>query len=494
MLLTNRRHRLLFAALAGLEISWYLPFLALLLAYWAPRTAHPGFDRLAWFTTQPLLALGLCWLAMLGYMLVLDLLNRRQIEAPLRQLAVLVAFALTSGLAVMLLVYPAAAWLTQRWLLGIVLALYNFTAGIRPELLVLLLNFFLWFRVATFADRDLSFFSVGLTFRVALLLAILANGLLTTLGNLPPGRVLQYFGATIILGLVAAALARIDDKAQGVRHSSGALMPWSRLLQILALVGVVVGVALAASMLIAPEVMRTVLGWTAPLWELLGALLGRVIIAILIGLTPFFDWLAALIQARLQELPPTPAMEPLPADEEIVTLSEFVERAALLRYCLVTGAIVVALGLLWLFVVRTQRRARADEEESTAAETTHGEGGLELGLGRLRTWLNLLRRYGVSSRLLDAVSVENIYANVVRMAARRGVTRAPAQAPDRFLPDLQRAFPGHDAPLERITLAYMRVYYGGRALSAQELRQLRADYRALNHPPNAAVTDPETSA
>ncbi|MEZ4639373.1 MAG: DUF4129 domain-containing protein [Caldilineaceae bacterium] len=41
------------------------------------------------------------------------------------------------------------------------------------------------------------------------------------------------------------------------------------------------------------------------------------------------------------------------------------------------------------------------------------------------------------------------------------------------------AFPGHDAALERITNAYMRVHYGDHPVGGDELSVLREDYDLL---------------
>jgi hypothetical protein len=94
-----------------------------------------------------------------------------------------------------------------------------------------------------------------------------------------------------------------------------------------------------------------------------------------------------------------------------------------------------------------------------------------------------VRRFGLSSQLLAAISVENIYANLCRIARRRGYPRRPALPPDDYLPQLAQAFPGQDEPLARITAAYMRVHYGDRPVSLDELSALRADYRAVREAP-----------
>ncbi len=100
-------------------------------------------------------------------------------------------------------------------------------------------------------------------------------------------------------------------------------------------------------------------------------------------------------------------------------------------------------------------------------------------LGYLKSVASLASRRGVNRRLLAAASVENIYANVCRLARRRGYGRLPAQPPDDYLSVLVRAFEGHGEALSRITAAYMRVHYGDHPVSRAELDTLRADYRAL---------------
>jgi len=72
--------------------------------------------------------------------------------------------------------------------------------------------------------------------------------------------------------------------------------------------------------------------------------------------------------------------------------------------------------------------------------------------------------------------VQNIYANLSRLASRRGYARHPAQPPDDYLPVLGEAFAGQEEALARITAAYMRVHYGDQAVSSAELGQIRKDY------------------
>jgi hypothetical protein len=85
----------------------------------------------------------------------------------------------------------------------------------------------------------------------------------------------------------------------------------------------------------------------------------------------------------------------------------------------------------------------------------------------------------VGRQLLAAISVQNMYANLCRLAGHRGYPRHPAQPPDRYLPLLVEAFGGHHGAISRITMAYMRVHYGDRTVGFRELASLRRDYEEV---------------
>ena len=104
-------------------------------------------------------------------------------------------------------------------------------------------------------------------------------------------------------------------------------------------------------------------------------------------------------------------------------------------------------------------------------------------MDRLRNLVDLVRRYGVGAQLLAAISIQNIYANISRLALERGYQRPPSLPPDGYLPMLLEAFPGCEADLSRITDAYMRVEYGDQSLADVELSALQDDYRRVQEAP-----------
>jgi hypothetical protein len=177
-----------------------------------------------------------------------------------------------------------------------------------------------------------------------------------------------------------------------------------------------------------------------------------------------------------------PQFAPGDQQEALIHLPPWV-KTALTNAGIGLGILVATLlvaGFLILYLEKARRSKGRDESELESAENlTFGGGILRRGLWALRNAARLVRRYGLGRGLLAAVSVQNIYANLCRLARRRGYGRPSAQPPDLYLPTLAQAFPGHQERLERITIAYMRVHYGERPVAFAELAGLRADYQAI---------------
>lgn len=480
MLLTNRRHRILFAALAAMEIAWFLPFALTMFIHWQNGVVQPG-TRLFYGTgNTPYLLFLVCWGVLLLYLLGADLLNRRQIDFPQRELIMIGVMIGAFLVAVRLLVFPTLAWFDGGWLTTTISLIFNGGTGAAPILFVLLLNFFLWVHVARNSDRSLTFFSVGVSFRLGMLLALVSNSLYILFARQPLAAALVYLWLFFGFGLLAVALARVDEKAINAIQSSGNALSWTRLAQLVLITAGAVVIAMGSALLYTPTTIRTVLGWFSPLWQLLGALILRIFFALFWLVTPLLErfaaWLRTLI-ARLEpnELPPQEfaARDLVPGNADF---GELLRNTTLLRYALIAfGLLVVLVIIAFLF---TRPRPRLVEDEAEASGTT----GLAVDLNpfqRLRSLADLLRRYGLRPGLLAAISVQNLYANVCRLAGRRGYGRAAAQPPDEYLPHLQRAFPGQEQALARLTAAYMRVHYGDQPADGTELAQLRGDYAAI---------------
>jgi hypothetical protein len=458
-----------------MEMAWLTPFFLL---FYRPLDNRAPF----------LVFLGL-FSALLMFMLTLELLNYLEFDWPFYELTVLGLIVFSSLLFVRLWRYTGMPLGDFSWLAITLGALFDFLRGFRPELVLILTSVLLWQRAANATSRDLDFFSVGISFRSGLLLLILGASLFSALIGKDARPILWlYLG----LGLTAVSLARTYDKAADAR-SAGSQPSLRRWGQLLLSVGVTVVGAAWLSFLVTPQSVNSTLGtWLRPLWRLLGPIMGLLRQVVLWLLEPIFLWLQWLMSWLLEHWDTSFLEGLLSASESQFESDQMAEQGegilsavpawawTGLRCLLILLAIAVLLGLVLLFLGRVRSGPDRDEaEEEHAEEITLGGATLGRGVRWLRDMAGLVRRFGLSRQLLAAISVQNIYANLCRLAQRRGYPRHPAQPPDDYLPILAQAFVGWEEALARITAAYMQVHYGDQPLTAAELAQIRQDYHRV---------------
>ena len=469
MLLGDRRRALMHLCLVGMEIALITPFATLLLHQhglgWSPGV-----------TFLRLLAALLLWI------LLLELLNRLEIGSPWYQLSVGLLLLVSTLAVVRVWLHGDAALGDLSWFRGTFDALFNFHQGLRPELVVVLINLLLWHRATSATSRPLDFFNVGVSFRLGILLLILGGALLMHVTGYD---VTGLFWLYLALGLMSVSLARIQDKASA-GGSVGKPMSGRRVAQLAAAVGLTVGGVAGLSFVYTTSSIRTALGWLSPLWTALGVLMEPLLMVLLWVIEVIVNglyWVLSrlMVGTRLEVLDQLrerfAELASLSPGSETATLTLPPPLLTALRYGGVLLALLIVLGAVLLSLERIRARQRTEEsEEELEEEITLGGGTLGRGLRWLRDKAGLVRRFGVGRELLAAISVQNMYANLSRLAGRRGYPRHPAQPPDRYLPDLVEAFGGHREALSRITLAYMRVHYGDRPVTFGELARLRRDY------------------
>lgn len=484
MILSNRRHRILYISLAAMDVACLLPYV-LTWIYRARRWDEFPLRALsAQVLANPLALFVFCWLLMIGYMVAADLINRRQLDSPQREIVIIGLVIATSFAGIRLFLYPPTGVTDTGWMAETWATIVDFSEGITPPLLFILINAFLWLRVAMVADRELSFFGVGVSFRLGMLLSILGGALLSTVGGQDPGVSLIYLLLFFGFGLVAIALARIDEKAIGDTISPGTDVPPPRLAEISALTLTILALSVGIQTLIGPGLIRTIIGVFDPLWRAIGWILTWGLLALFLVIGPILERMMLALERLASDAEPIqPAIAP-PLPTDFAGVETLMREWTVLRYCFVIGAAIAIVAVLWFFFIQPEEEQRApDEEEPARNETRAGMAPGLPSLDKLREWLNLLRRYGASQRLLHAISVQNMYANISRLARRRGYPRLPSQPPDAYLPQLALAFPGEEPRLERMTAAYMRVHYGDLSIDEGELRELREDYVRITEAP-----------
>ena len=230
-----------------MEMAWLTPLLLLFLQarrVWRADLALPPPSPLALFAVL--------WASLLLLMLMLDILQRRDLESPQFELSVLGLLLLTTLLAIRFGLYSRALLTDAAWLRNTADAIFNFQRGLRPELFFFLVMLFLWQRAASASNRDLGFFSIGVAFRLGILLLVAGGGLLA--GVAPQAlAAVQFVWFYFFLGLTAVALTRIDQQAVRGYDSAGVMMPAGRLAQLLAMIGVTLGATALLAAVVTPQ-------------------------------------------------------------------------------------------------------------------------------------------------------------------------------------------------------------------------------------------------
>jgi len=468
---SNWLRHAIFLALAGMEMSWLAPIVISL----NPRS---------WHSPELFFLLGL-WGILLVLMLVANALSLRQIDSPLFELAVLAAILLMSLLVVRLYVFWGEPVLSGEWLAVI----FTDNDPRRIEVFLTLgVMAYLWWRGVTLLQREIGFFIIGLDFRKGVLGLILGVILYSELVGRSPTLFIYTF---FFFSLMAVALGRIEDKMR-TRGDAGPGLPpdWLPILS-----------AASASVLLLAAALHAV--WNLRSFAWLGKIISPyasglirilepLILAFLSLFEPIFQWLINFIQSHtgpnssqnpLITMPPT-AAEVFGQNGELPSSQIPLWFIILFRYIIpiLVTVVVLAILVIWLDRRRKSRHSLHSNEkrEMVAAKERLGvKEFLGPGLKRLRDWAGLVGRYGLGRRFYAAVSVRHLYANLQRLAAKRGYARLPAQTPNDYLPLLIQAFPGQEEALQRLTEAYNAVEYGHLMISDQAWQQLQADWESL---------------
>ncbi len=478
----SRRHRLLYLALLGMEATVHTPFVWLVSRRWA-QMGVPLAD----------LSLGKTWLLLAGtllaVLLVLDLLERAIHDDGRYRGAAAVLAVVTALGAVRVWAHPQGGIL---WLTETLRALWALPARLEPSAFVLLWTLVLWWRASVLSGRELGFFSVGLSFRLGLLILLVEGGVLAWGDPAGTQAGLQLLALYLFWGLWAVSLARADDKAADAPGSAVALLSWGRLAQLLALIGLTVGALHGVAVWLTPDRLLAALHSLDPLWALLGWGLSWVLYGLAFVLAQVARGMAFLLAPLVQEFDLAEILARmgalLPREElaedpgAVAPPGPYARLGWILLRLGFLGLLLAALvGGVLLFLARARDQAletRTDEEVGHTQLAPEEPLSPRLG-SWLDRWLQAMGRLRGGPGLLAPTSVEHIYANLCRMARRRGHPRRPWQPPDRYLPGLCRAFPGHQEALARITQAYMQVHYGDRSLDPEALAQIRRDYDAI---------------
>lgn len=458
------RDRVFFLALALMEAAW----LAALIPVLVPRGR-----ALSMFW----LLLGM-WVALVGGAWFIGRLALSEREERQVWAAMVVVPLVVYVIAARIVLFPHARWddlhVWRMWLLGPFDVLH---IGEPTGMLVLVILW--WWRCLGVAQPPTGSMYLGMRFRAEMLGLLVGIVLGHSLyGGVSVLNVWVFFFA----GLLALTLERI----RGV-----GLLPQDRervfdrtwVLITLGSTFLTVGIsALVARVATVDNALR-VLGALQPVWRVIEYLLLALALVIgwVVGSIVGFLWHLFLGNTRIEvnfsplQVPQAPPAQP---PTPVQWPSWISWGMAHLR---VVGGFVFVLLLLALIAVALRRevRRRTPVQEEVGPAGDVEEMAVDVGRGvrslweRIKTAWHYARQYGVSPTFLAALSVHNIYVNLLRLSAQVGYARQEAETPYEHLRRLTAAYPAVAGDLQAIVDAFVAAHYGDLMVGSDELSALR---------------------
>jgi hypothetical protein len=460
----NGRRELICLALAAAEVSWVTPAFLVISHNMARHS-----PLLLWLGTLVLL---------LGFFYFYRALSRANLSLRLHQGLLVVPLLLTLLVVLRLHVYADAGLVGVRWLLQPFRSFSNLGVLLTRDLVAILALIYLWARGIHLARRNLSSESVGWSFRagIAILFVVAAvTGLVFRTDA--SGFVVSYF----FFAVVSMALTRVEEVSR-TPGSGRAPITGFWMGSTLAMTAVLVLLGMLLAVVFSGGGVRQLLTWLSSIWYAFGVILVFVASLVLILLEWVFSFLPEgrgepnvpaeeVLQGvfELGDMPGQPA-----AGERLLEVLQIAKSSATM--VVIVGLIVLVLFLTWRRVRRTRRAASDETRESIMSRRTLARYLWEIlqsRQDRLSDLVALVDRFGLGPRLLSAISIRHIYANLVRLATRAGYPRAQTQTPYEYLEVLFEVLPGGEADLVLITEAYVNAHYGQAPESREELRRIR---------------------
>ncbi len=464
------RRELLLVTVATMDICWLYPWLAFFLFL----AAGPEY----------VISITGMWLWLLLAVYVVRVLNSFEMSL-LKQQFVTIGIAL---LAILLVIkwelYEAYGLLSPRWIGQLLKDILSVWLAIPPQILILLVGLFVWWRGLRLGQGGLGFGAVGTHFRVGVV-GFMIYLIIATFGI--PSTYISLLLSFFYFGLIAIALARIVDLHQS-RGGIRAPFTSSWLGILVASVAIVIGLGLLASSIFSLEHVQSFFRSLRPITEPVG----KVLVNIIIFLLYLLFLLIAVVVRWLQRL----IGQPQPVEIELPQLGElkdFQEEFDLARWLgwikLGRDVLLVALILLAIlavfFAVRRELRRRAEGRDVLRESVWSSEDFMDELAALLRGGWQRLRDGAAAGlgRLLGEryllTSIRRIYASLNVLAAERGFPRVEAQTPYEYVRVLHEAWPLHPDDIRLLTDAYVQAHYGERKDTDEALQRAREAWERL---------------
>ena len=463
----SARARALTVSLAAMEAAWVGVLGPLLV---------PPLQRVPLTVTVFALTPSLAAIAWLARRLIQDAPPTRRTYALLTLFPVAVYLVLAR-----VLLYPHVPGTDVRWLGDLLTRLFHLLQSDAAWGLLAWMGL-AWWRGVELANPPERLAGLALRFRVEILVLLVESAVLALqVGQSPTVGVWLFFAGS----LVSLALVRVSEVGE-VAGPEGMAFERRWVVWVALSAAVIVALGALAAAVVTLEHIGQVFRALRPVLRVVAQALISILTAAayLIMLVVFF--LARLLfgdlDANLTMLSPVSPRErgdvspPSPLSLHLPPwVTWLLTQGA--RVGLVLAVLAFFLGVA--LTVRRERRRRAMARLEVApagdtgeflADTAHL---LRRWWQRVRDMAALLGRYGPGERFLAAVSVYNIYLNLLRWAEDQGYPRRPVETPYEHLARLTRAFPDLAADFRRITEAFVAARYGDLTVDPAAMEALR---------------------
>ncbi|MGD8595457.1 MAG: DUF4129 domain-containing protein [Anaerolineae bacterium] len=466
------RREAIYLTLAAAEACWVAP---LFLAISERVTPHPPIPS---------------WLAIVGLLVGFAYLYRGidRIGFILKiQQGLLVAVLLGSiGLFLRFHLYVDADLPGLRWMVEPFYRFADLSNLLSGELILIFLLLYLWTRGIHLARRSILADSVGFSFRAGVIIWALLAPVLALLGETD---ITVFVTAYFAFSLMAVALSRVEEVSQ---MPGGGRMAFSGF-WISSTLGAVLFLVLLGSLVAVffyGGGLSQVLSWFSPLLIVLQVVILVIswVMFALLGLILSWleiDWsdLSQRLQGVLDELGDLGQPLPPSSGQEFEGVAQVLGALQAGTIIVVIVAVILLVLLFtWWRIGRTRQRAGEESRESLLSGRVLAGGllaRLQAGRDRFGELAALVDRFGVGSQLLSAISIQRIYANLVRLATKAGYPRLQSQTPYEYLRTLYEALPGNERDVQLITDAYVNAHYGQLPDTKEELQKIRDCWRRI---------------
>jgi hypothetical protein len=465
------RREILYPLTASMEVAWFTPWYMALI----PATGRlpPARTAVGLFT---IMAIPVYAGRVLG---------RLRLKLAIQRAVIAVLLLLTCVLALRVFLFAGQTYHGLAWLAESLSNVLNVYELIPDWLVIVLSTLYLWWRGISLGQRRLTVKGVLAGFYVGIASFVGFVLLVSLVTEQDPGFFVPVFFFCSLMALAATRMEQMRQWRGAIRSPFG--LSWLLAITLAALVVVTLGTLWGAVM--TGQDVQTVLRWLAPIFLLVGVVLG-VLLAMLriaiqavlglfsgLGLGDVTQPLAELLEGLGDLVPQGP--------EGGVEVPAGVGAAAGALRLAAMFVIVVGAAVLVIWMVRRQETHRREETEDTHTSLFSTDllvdnvrrfvRGQQERLGSL---LNVLGRSGLRG-LFVALTIRRIYAQMQRLAATQGYPRAPSETPYEYEATVTRAFPSAETEVHAITEAYVAVHYGEVPESEAELDRIRASWERL---------------